>query len=334
VVRERIDLTQVCQRYKARVIHVAPQEDYYLLETNRGPKELRVWPRVDILRWSYAWREQLVKDGFRDVERFIRTRDAKPYVVLGRKGYTLTDHVRGAETALTAEEAAAHCGQLTAAMHRAQQQHQVGFASELFGKEQAHARHEADRAKRYYLELADQSSLHEQAKWVISLFPPLLQRMERSAQLLAAARIEPDQLAVSHRELGMENWLVHQGRIVLRGFYRPNLSVQLRDVAGFLRDLYREHGDLRRIDLFLDGYEEVRPLSYEEYKVLLAFMAFPQELWLAIDAYVGGLAAGQADTGTDGITAALSDQKRIDHLLQHVAYRAERLRGGVVHEPI
>jgi hypothetical protein len=82
---DKIDLSEVCQHYRARVIRVTPLDDCYLLETNRGPKELHIWPRVDVMRWSFAWRERLARQGFRDLERFIRTRDSKPFLVVGKR---------------------------------------------------------------------------------------------------------------------------------------------------------------------------------------------------------------------------------------------------------
>jgi Ser/Thr protein kinase RdoA (MazF antagonist) len=335
VARERIDLTQVCRRYKARVIQITPHDDYYLLETNRGPKELRLWPRIDVLRWSFAWREQLAREGIREVERFIRTRDAKPFVVAGRKGFTLTDHLRGAEPLDPSPANAGRCGRIVAKMHETQQANHLLDAAELLKKEQGFAVAETKRAQRMQQEFVTRHAfLRERDKWVASLFAPLLERMERSAELLSAARIDPDTLAVSHQQLEKENWVLVNNKVFLRGFHRPALSVQLRDVAGFLKQLYAESEDLERVDAFLDGYLSEKPLGYEDYKLLLAFMAFPQDTWNSVEQYVSNVLEERKEQTPNGIEQALVAQVRIDRLLQHIAHRAEEARSGASHEPL
>lgn len=325
--RERIDLKQVYQRYKVRVIHMTPQKDYYLLETNRGPKELRVWPRVDVMRWSFAWREQLARHGCRDVERFIRTRDAKPYVVLAKKGFTLTDHVPQAETLLPDPSQSAHCGSVVAAMHKAQQTDTFFTSEEVLKKEQAQLAEQVKLAyglfERFEEEKADWT---EADAWVASQFTPLLERMERSAELLMGVPTDEEWLSVSHRELSSHNWGYQDGRLILRGFYRPVLSVQQRDTAGFLRELSGQASEPSQVQAFLDGYEETKPLSYGEYRMLLAFMAFPEETWKSVEAYLVQLPSEREVTGTKQIEAAIRRQEQVDALLLEMAERAERTR--------
>jgi len=338
--RERIDLKQVCQRYKIRVIQITPHDDFYLLETNRGPKELRLWPRIEVMRWSFAWREQLARQGVREVERFIRTRDAKPFVIAGRKGFTLTDHLRGAQPYSPSRAHAATCGSMVAMMHDAQQNNHLLDAAELLKKEQGFAIAEAKRARRLHQELLSREAFPQELdKWLSSLFGPLVERMERSADLLLAAQQgEMESIAVSHRQLGAENWTLVDEKVMLRGFYRTGLSVQMRDVAHFLKQLYTEQEDLERVDAFLDGYEAKRRIRYEDYKLLLGFMAFPLETWNRIEQYVSNvsLARGevQEQEPPESILGALAVQGRIDRLLQHIAYRAERARSGAIHEPL
>lgn len=334
--RERIDLLPVLKRYKARVLRIAAHDNHFLLETDRGIKELRIWPRIDVLRWSFAWREQLARLGFRDVERFIRTRDAKPFVVLGKRGFTLTDHLAEAEGYLPTAGHAETSGQVVASMHSAQQANHLFFADELLKREQVHAAAEAKRARDLQQQfLTQQPFPSEQDKWVASQFPPLLERMERSAEMLAAIQIDPEQLFVCHRKLSRKNWGLIDEKLFLRGFYQPVLSVQLRDVAGYLRELCAESGDpAGDVDAFLDGYEAQKPLSYGEYTLLLAFMVYPRDGWKSIHDYVSLRFSGQGADDTALIQQALQKEKRVDRLIRQIAHRAERARRGTANEPI
>lgn len=331
MVREKLDLKQVYQRYKVRVIHMTPQKDYYLLETNRGPKELRVWPRVDVMRWSFAWREQLARHGCRDVERFIRTRDAKPYVVMAKKGFTLTDHVPQAETLLPDSSQSTHFGSVVAGMHKAQQADTFFTSEEVLKKEQTQIGEEVKRARLLFEQFEEvKDDWSEEDAWVASQFSPLFERMERSEELLQGVPPDEEWLSVSHRDLSSNNWGIHDGRLILRGFYRPVLSVQQRDTAGFLRELFVQTAEKESVQLFLDGYEETKPLTYGEYQMLLAFMAFPEETWKRVEAYLVQLPSEREETGTAQIEAAIRRQEQVDALLLELAERAERTRSGSI----
>jgi hypothetical protein len=308
---------------------MTPENDYYLLETNRGPKELRIWPRVDVMRWSFAWREHLAKHGCRDVERFIRTRDAKPYVVMAKKGFTLTDHVPQAETLLPDFSYSAYCGSMVAGMHKAQQADTFFTSEDILKKEQIQMVEEVKRARDLFKQFeAEKGEWSEADQWVASHFSPLLQRMERSAELLLGMPTDEDWLSVSHRDLTSGNWGVHDGRLILRGFYRPVLSVQQRDTAGYLRELFVQTNQQSEIEAFLDGYEQTKPLSYGEYQMLLAFMAFPDEIWKSVEAYVVQSPDEREKAATDQIEAAIRRQEQVDALLLELAERAERTRSG------
>jgi Ser/Thr protein kinase RdoA (MazF antagonist) len=327
VARERIDLSEVLQRYKARVIQITPLDDCYLLETNRGPKELRLWPRVDIMRWSFAWREQMVRQGFREVERFIRTRDAKPFLVFGKRGFTLTDHLRQKDPYAPTAENAKQSGRVVARMHLAQQANSLFQGADFLKQEQLNATSEAKRARAMVEDFGDCDQK------TAGLFAPLLERMERSAQLLSSRWVDPEQLAVSHRSLHRDNWGLVDDKLFLHGFYRPALSVQQRDVACYLRELFLHQENMDLVTAFLDGYEELKPLHYGDYTLILAFMAYPEELWKSLERYFS-LMNEQGEGSTEEIEQAIARQQLVDCLLRHVAHRAEHARSGAAYEPI
>lgn len=331
---DKIELSEVCQNYRARVIRVTPLDDCYMLETNRGPKELHVWPRVDVMRWSFAWRERLARQGFRELERFIRTRDSKPFVVVGKQGVTMTDHLRNVESFQPQVDTAYQCGRVVAMMHQAQLESNLLAGDDYLQQEQMKAETQWARAKALAESYRSRFKKEKgEKRWVGGLMEPMLQRMERSATMLHSDSISPDVIGVSHRELLRGNWGLVSGKLYLRGFFRPALSVQQRDVAGYLRELFLASHDLQQIDSFLDGYEEVKPLRYGDYTLMLAFMARPRELWRSVESYAKRVSVND-EVPVTGIEQALNSQQSVDLLLRHIADRAERPRSEEVHEPL
>lgn len=333
--QQRVDFHQVCGRFRARVFQIKPVQDYYLVETNRGTKELREWPRVDVMRWSFTWREQLARQGFRDVERFLRTRDAKPYVVAGRKGYTLTDHLRKQQEFVPVKEQVGECGAIVARMHQAQLNQRSPIAIELFQKERALLALEERRARELDQELQNQyADLTTQEKWVANQFPPLLERMRKSLELLEGFVTDDSLLAVSHRHLKLDNFCLVDGRIFLKGFYRPVLSVQHRDTADFIKQIYLTSESLDAAEEVLNGYEKQKEISYQDYVLLLSFILFPGDSWKKIEQFFTLPRDLRSDEVVTQIKKALNDQQALDDLLQQIALRAERSGRDHVYEPI
>ncbi|MGG1664181.1 phosphotransferase [Brevibacillus sp. NRS-1366] len=331
---DKIDISEVCQHYRARVIRVTPLDDCYLLETNRGPKELHIWPRVDVMRWSFSWRERLARQGFRELERFIRTREAKPFLVVGKQGVTMTDHLRHIEACLPGEDFARQSGRVVAMMHLSQQESPLLAGADYLKQEQMNAESKWAHAKAVVESYRGKfGSEKGEMRWVAELMTPLLQRLERSATMLSHESITPESISVAHRDLLRDNWGMVNGKLYLRGFFRPSLSIQQRDVASYLRDMYMTHKDLRQVDSFLDGYEEVKPLQYTDYTLMLAFMARPREVWRSVEDYVKRVLRNK-EVHVTGIEQALQSQQAVDILLRHIADRAERSRSDGVHEPL
>ncbi|USG64148.1 phosphotransferase [Brevibacillus ruminantium] len=324
---ERINLSDLCQRFRARVIHITPLDDCYLLETNRGSKELHVWPRIDVMRWSFHWRESMVRQGFRELDRFIRTRDSKPYVILGQRGFTLTDHQRHIESVIPSVETSYESGRIISLMHATHRDSALFHASDYWEREQTKAAGELKKAQdllgtlRYRGRQSVQ--MQETYRW---LFPPLLERMERRAELLGSTRVDETKLFVTHARLSQENWVTVQNKLYLRGLFKPTLSIALRDVATYLRELYLRHEDLAQVDAFLDGYEERSPLDQSDYTLVLAFMAEPKEVWNEIRSHFRENGKPEEER-LAGIQQAVQAQQAVDVLMKQIAERAEGIRG-------
>ncbi|GAA4705033.1 phosphotransferase [Brevibacillus fulvus] len=330
----RVDLRSVLKNYKARVIQIKQVDDYYLLETNRGRKQLQIWPRVDLLKWSFEWRERLARAGIREVERFIRTRDAKPFVVAEKLGFVLVDHLEGAQPFQLSTALVQDTGQRIAHLHLILKETQQFFPVDLLAKEQLMAIAEAKRAADLQDELIAVQS-NRGAAWLLEQFRPLRERMEKCVELLQQLELDPEGLIVSHRQLGIHNWCLVEGKPYLRGFNRTPISIQHRDVASFLRELYVQSGSMELVSAFLDGYETIRPLRYDEYKLIIALLVYPREVWEQLQKSAAVVISGAvADTWADDLQAVLERQCAWDQMIVQLAYRAERTRGVKTGEQI
>ncbi|WP_094701954.1 hypothetical protein [Brevibacillus laterosporus] len=322
--KEQLDISPICKRYKLKTIKITSKADYYLIETNRGIKEMRLWPRVEYMRWSFGWREQMARQGVNNVERFIRTKDSKPYVVANKKGYSLTDHHSEAEPIAYTLDNMLECGRMTAQMHQAQQAQALQIGGKLLKREQMHAQEVVERTKNFLKQWEREKNVRQRNRWG-SLFPSILERMERSASLIKDVSLPEEVLAASHKELTRKNWVMVDDKVFLRGFYKTSLTVQHKDTASFLQEIALDGGDPALIDAFLDGYEEVKELSYEEFRLLLSFMAYPQDLWKTLEKTLQARTKEDKQAMED-VKKSVLRQRELDYHLQRLAKRAERGR--------
>ncbi|UUZ84328.1 phosphotransferase [Paenibacillus sp. P26] len=113
----------------------------------------------------------------------------------------------------------------------------------------------------------------------------------RGPELRALLRKENRHPALVHGDVTIPNVLVANGRVYLidwdlmgRGASYYDLVVALTNTAGF---------SPARIAAFLRGYEQVRPLSRSEKKLVSALYRIPREAWYVCQYAANGLKHGQ-----------------------------------------
>ncbi len=88
-------LNDVVHHYDLLVNKIENVGSFHKLFTNRGTKVVKSWNNIEALKEAHYYREQIAKQGFRRLDRFIRTIEGKAYISYGDIGYVLTDWLDG-----------------------------------------------------------------------------------------------------------------------------------------------------------------------------------------------------------------------------------------------
>lgn len=88
-------LEMISQKYYFDVYQSFAVDGGYIIQTDCGTKFVSIWDHEADVQWSFKWREILVQQGFRQVDRFIRTKDLTPYVFLNEKYVVIQDVCKG-----------------------------------------------------------------------------------------------------------------------------------------------------------------------------------------------------------------------------------------------
>lgn len=115
-------LRKVSANYYFHVYHSTFIDGGYRLDTNCGPKRVSISTDKSIVDWSFLWREILVKKGFRQIDRFIRTQDGAAYVQDQQEYIVVQDVFQGEAVDVVELNLVKHLGHFVGELFQAYQE--------------------------------------------------------------------------------------------------------------------------------------------------------------------------------------------------------------------
>jgi hypothetical protein len=315
-------------KYHFHVYHSIPTDNGFYLETNYGPKRVVVWKHEPCLRWSYLWREELAKKGFRQVDRFIGTRDGAPYVKINEEFIVVQDKLFGKEISLNQPQSMSLLGQF------------VGLLYQTF-KEITQREYKHNKDQLYFnnavIESLDEEKIKTLKRAIVtnkqSVFTRLvtehwksiekrwkqsstLQRLGQSS-IVSLPRIEPKQLV--QLEQGCFSFSSNEQHVAY-GF---------QGIAELMQVLYLEEKvALNHVERFYDHFEQVCQPSLNEHFNVLSYLIYPKAFFEIVNKYIHH--GFSSDECLQVWMDLCQKQERLDQLHQWFAERLDRAREGAV----
>lgn len=284
----KLELVDVIRQYSFRVGTIDSFKTFYILKTDRGTKILNVWNDIHQLEQVHYHQELLISKGFRKIDRFIRTKDKKPYVIYRGIGYSLSDVIKGISPSIKLENDLELVGKTLGALHSALKAIKVykpfikwsyhfekGYHS--LGELQTKLKIKQHKTQIDQLVLADIPSYKDQIKQSIQMADKVEKNMIKN-------RLEP---IWCHGNLTLNSFKIDdfgQGWII--DYQTPIVEVASYDVAKLISRLYLKNGyDFKPIALILNNYHEIKPLSTDDKLWILTYVAYPHGLWKLYQLY-------------------------------------------------
>lgn len=323
----------------ADMLHVIAKEYYFhiretavtdhgcLLETDCGTKIVSVWRDEARLRWAFAWREQLAEKGFRQVNRFIRTRKQAPYVPVGHQFLVVQDKVSGTPVGLRSADQWADLGELTGMLFAVFQDVSLSFQHTF--SDHLSSRHPLDQTLTEKKRQAWKQELVKRDTIFSSLvgahWASLEHRLTRARMLQATfGHALPFMLTLPHLELAQ--WQIwHTGCVGLSVTEPPSdtPSIGYASLARFLQDLFvQENGTIEKLNRFYAAFERQACLSIAEEYELLAQLIVPRAFFDVIDTYMEN--AETEDECFEQWVRLCARQEKLDQIHLWFAERLDR----------
>lgn len=278
------------KQFELRIIKKIPYKDYHIVSTDRGIFSLK---KVDCticeILFIHNAKEYLIKNGFKHIDRYI-TANGAPYVELDKDYYVMTRFIKGRKCKFTNLTEMEKAFMTLASLHKASK----GYDFERKNK----IRSNIGKLQEEYLErcqdfiyMKSLAQMRSQKKRIDFLFLKNVDRIYDMA-IKSVVMLQNNGYFEFCEEMARENYLCHNdynhNNIIIDKFGQFNIinfdycKFELRcvDISNLIADaMDRVNWDFKSTLKILNAYNDVKAIEEREYKLMISFLQFPQDIW-------------------------------------------------------
>ena len=282
---------EIERQFGIKIESIKPNKGVYFLKTDRGNKCLKkVNYGIQKLLFVYGAKEHLRNNGFNQVDKNDLNVDGTSYAVVNEDIYTLSEWIEGRECDFTNIDDLIAASKTLAKLHEASKGYEppensklktdIGRWPSLMEKRTKALDKMRDMCRKknqktefdllYLKNYEEFKKLGIIAKEILS----------DSAYLELCKKAEQDK-NFCHHDYTYHNIIVDDNdNVHVIDFDYCKREVRVYDISNFLiKVLKRVDWDIEYAKTIIEAYDSVSPIEEEEYKVLYAFLVFPQRFW-------------------------------------------------------
>ena len=288
---------EIERQFGIKIESLKPNKGVYFLRTNAGFKCLKkINYGVQKLMFVYGAKEYLIANGFRNVDKYDLNIDSMPYALVNEDIYTLSEWIEGRELNYENKEELRLSAMNLANLHNASRGYEPPENSKL----------KTDLGRWSYLmqkrinsfekmkDMARKRSVKTQFDFdyakCVNFFTDL---GKKAMKVLAESKYDDICRATEEEKLFCHHDYTHHNIIIdnennynIIDFDYCKREVRAYDISSFIIKICkRMDWDIEYAKVIIDAYNEVNCLEEEEYKVLFAFLLFPQRFWRLSNRY-------------------------------------------------
>lgn len=283
-------IKELAEAYGISIKEYYPHRNVWCLETSIGKKCLKKvnYSGTDAV---FIWlaTENLYNNGFTRFNRFVLTREGKPFFEKNGDIYILTDWIAGWESSYTDLDELRIAAENLSEMHRASQ----GFVTPKFARQRIKWGYWIDN---FQERLSELKTFKVKATCKESFFDKLflmhvdfhIDQAERAVDLLEKSNYqelvqrESSIHSFCHHDYAHHNVMINESQGFLIDFDYLICDLRCHDIASFmLRAAKDNEWQTKYAAVALQAYANCVPLWPGEKNVMYGFLTFPQDFWQA-----------------------------------------------------
>lgn len=288
---------EIERQFNIKIESIKANKGIYYLRTNKGErclKKINYGPQK--LLFVYGAKEHLIKNGFKKVDRYFLNIDEEPYAIVNEDLYTLSEWLGGRECDFHNIDEVKLAAKSLAMMHEASKGYEPPENSKLKSDLGRWTQLMAKRVKsldKMRDMLRKKSSKSEfdviylkSMDFYKDMGQKALRNLEGSSYYELCAISERDK-SFCHHDYTYHNIVLNEDNdVYVIDFDFCKREVRTFDISNFMiKVLKRVDWDINYARAIIDSYNSVSELNNAEYKVLFAYLQFPQRYWRLANRY-------------------------------------------------
>lgn len=282
---------EIERQFDIKIESIKPNKGVYFLKTNKGNKCLKkINYGVQKLLFVYAAKEHLIEHDFKFVDKYCLNTEGNPYALVNEDIYTLSHWIDGRECSFLDKNDLVNAAKTLARLHECSRGYEPPENSKLksdlgrwphlmekrvksFEKMRDMARKKNNKTNFDLNYLKNVEFFKDQGKKSIEI-------LSDSKYMDICAKAEEEK-GFCHHDYTYHNIIIDENENVnVIDFDYCKREIRTFDISNFMiKVLKRSDWNIEYAKLILDAYNSVEKLHGEEYRVLYAFLVFPQRLW-------------------------------------------------------
>lgn len=288
---------EIERQFNIKIEVIKPHKGVYYLKTDKGErclKKINYGPQK--LLFVYGAKEHLIKNQFENIDRYYLNGDQEPYALVNEDLYTLSQWIHGRECDFHNIEEVIKAAKTLANLHKSSIDYEPPENSKLksdlerwphlmekrvksFDKMWDMARKKGTKSEydlSYMRNMEFYRELGNRAKRVLA----------SSKYDFVCQKTEEDKI-FCHHDYTYHNIIIDdKENYNVIDFDYCKREIRSYDIANFMiKVLKRNNWDLDFAKAILKAYDEEWALYEEEYRIIFAFLLFPQRFWRLANRY-------------------------------------------------
>ena len=288
---------EIERQFDIKIEVIKANKGVYYLKTNKGErclKKINYGPQK--LMFVYGAKEYLIENGFDKVDKYFLNIEDEPYALVNEDLYTLSEWLEGRECDFHNIEEVKLAAKTLAMMHEASKGYDppensklksdLGRWPHLMEKRIKSLDKMRDMTRKRNIKSEFDILYLKSMEFYKEMGKRALKTLEESSYYDLCA-IADKEKSFCHHDYTYHNIILNsENDVHVIDFDYCKREIRTFDISNFMiKVLKRVDWDINFAKAILESYSSVSKLSDEEYKVLYAYLQFPQRYWRLANRY-------------------------------------------------
>ncbi|WP_138205927.1 CotS family spore coat protein [Haloimpatiens lingqiaonensis] len=289
---------EIERQFGIKIQSIKPNKGVYYLKTDKGDRCLKkINYGIQKLYFVYGAKEHLLKNGFANIDRYCLNTEGEPYALVNEDIYTLSQWIQGRECDFHNIDEVAKASTNLAKMHMASEGYEPPENSKLktdlgrwpylmekrvksFDRMRSIVRKKKSKKGDFDLAYIKNMEFYKE------MGRRAMKVLEDSDYINLCA-IAEEKRTFCHHDYTYHNIIIDgEDNYNIIDFDYCKRELRTYDIANFItKVLKRNEWNIDYAKEIIESYNSVNPLREEEYRVLFAFLLFPQRFWRLCNRY-------------------------------------------------